>query len=285
MAGTSHKPLAGRAALVTGGASGMGRATALALARHGADVAIGSLVRSQRDQVVLRGQNAHTPDDERLEETRRALEAEGVAALAMALDVARDDSVRAFFDAAVEAFGKVDILINAAGSSARQLLVEHDDALWQRMLEVNLNGPYRTTKLALPGMIARGWGRIVNFSSTAGQVGFERHSAYCASKHAVLGLTRCVALEGAAHGVTCNAICPGWTATDSARSAAIQEMAIAGIEGMSVEEYWVEQTRIHVPQNRMMDPSEPGGYAAWLCLEEARGITGEVLRISAGSSW
>ena len=285
MAAAPPRPLAGRAALVTGGASGMGRATALALARHGADVAIGSLVRSQREQVVLPGQNAHTPDDAMLEETRAAIAGEGVAALAMALDVATDDSVRAFFEAAVGAFGKVDILINAAGSSARQLMVEHDDALWQRMLEVNLNGPYRTSKLALPGMIERGWGRIVDFSSTAGQVGFERHSAYCASKHAVLGLTRFVALEGAPHGVTCNAICPGWTATDSARSAVIQEMVIAGIQGMAIEDYWAEQTRRHVPQNRMMDPSEPGGYAVWLCLDEARGITGEVLRIAAGSSW
>jgi len=278
------RPLAGRAALVTGGASGMGRATARALAAMGADVAVGSLVASQRS-TVLPGQNAHTPDDDHLDEARRELEALGVRAIARPLDVASDDSVEAFFGAAVAAFGKVDILINAAGSSARALMAEHPDELWHRMMAVNLDGPYRTIRRALPGMMERGWGRIVTFSSTAGQVGFVRHAAYCASKTAVLGLVRCVALEGAAHGVTCNAICPGWTATDSARSAAIQEMKIAGIEGRSIEEYWADQTAIHVPQNRMMDPSEPGGYAAWLCTDEARGIAGEVLRISAGSSW
>ena len=263
----------------------MGRATAVALAAMGANVAVGSLMRSQREAAVLEDQNAHTPDDEKLEDTKRAIEACGVQALAMALDVGSDTSVRAFYGAAVEAFGKVDILINAAGSSARKLMIDHPDELWHRMIDVNLNGPYRTTKLALPGMVQSGWGRIVNFSSTAGQVGFERHSAYCASKAGLLGLTRCVALEGAPHGVTCNAICPGSVATDSARSAAVQEMEIAGIKGMSVEAYWTEMTAKSVPQNRMIDPSEPGALAAYLCRDEARGITGEALRISAGSSW
>jgi len=263
----------------------MGRATALALARAGVDVAIGSLVRSQREERVLPGQNAHTPDDHELETTREAIASTGVAALAQPLDIADDDSVQSIVDATLDAFGKIDILINAGGTSARRLMTEPQDDLWYRLIDVNLNGAYRTIRRCMPGMLERRWGRIVNFSSTAGLVGFERHAAYCASKTGLLGLTRCVALEGARHGVTCNAICPGWVETDSARSAAVQEMAIAGITDMSIEEYFAQAARKFVPQNRMIRPEEPAALVAYLCRDEALGITGETLRMSAGSHW
>ncbi len=149
--------------------------------------------------------------------------------LALPLDVCSSESVRAAYEAIINAFGKIDILINAAGSSIRKLIVDHPDDLWLRIIDVNLNGPYRTIKLCLPGMIERRWGRIVNFASTAANVGYPMYAAYCASKSGLLGLTRCVALEGAEYGVTCNAVNPGWVATDSNYSACQQEIEISGV--------------------------------------------------------
>jgi 3-hydroxybutyrate dehydrogenase len=274
--------MAGKAAWVTGGASGMGRATALKLAEAGADVVIGSLVRSQR-AVALPDQNVHTPVDEALENTKAEIEAHGVRCVALPLDVCSNASVERSFQAVIAAFGKVDILVNAAGSSARKRIADHPDDIWHRILDTNLHGPYRTIRRCYPGMVARGWGRIVNFASTAANVGYPRHSAYCASKAGLLGLTRCVALEGAPHGVSCNAINPGYVDTGSNYSASEQEIAIAGLE-ISVEEYR-ERIARDLPQKRFLRPEEVGALAAWLCRDEAFGINAEDITIAMGSQW
>src|SRR5262249_37630604 len=147
----SDRFLAGRVAWVTGGASGMGRATALGLARAGADVAIGSLVSSQR-AAVLADQNCHPPGDESLARPKSEIESHGVRGLALPLDVCSDESVDRSHRTILQAFGKIDILINAAGSSARKHIAGHPDEIWQRMLDVNLTGPYRTIKRCLPAM-------------------------------------------------------------------------------------------------------------------------------------
>jgi 3-hydroxybutyrate dehydrogenase len=181
--------LSGKVAWVTGGASGMGRATALRLARAGADVAIGSLVLSQRG-AALPDQNVHTPADEALESTRAKIEALGARCLALALNVCAEESVQASYEAITSAFGRIDILVNAAGSSARKLIADHPDDIWHRIVDTNLNGPFQTIRRCFPGMVGRRWGRIVNFASTAANVGYPRHSAYCASKSGLLGLTR-----------------------------------------------------------------------------------------------
>jgi 3-hydroxybutyrate dehydrogenase len=278
----TDKHLAGKVAWVTGGASGMGRATALALARAGANVAVGSLLASQR-KAVLKDQNCHTPPDDALASAKGEIESQGVRAIGMALDVCSNESVAAGYRAVVEAFGKVDILINAAGSSARKFMVDHPDELWHRMLDVNLTGPYRTIKLCLPGMIERGWGRIVNFASTAANVGYPMHSAYCAAKSGLLGLTRCVALEGAAHGVTCNAINPGFVATEANASSLQMEIDIAGRD-ISVDDYRAE-IMAGLPQKRFLSPDEVGALAAFLCRPEALGIEGQDITIAMGSQW
>lgn len=274
--------MAGRSAWVTGGASGMGRATALRLAQAGADIAIGSLVQSQR-AVALHDQNVHTPPDEALTTTKAEIEALGVGCVALPLDVCSDQSVEHSFRLVVDTFGKIDILINAAGSSARKLIADHPDDMWRRIVDTNLNGPYRTIKRCFPGMVERRWGRIINFASTAAKVGYPRHSAYCASKAGLLGLTRCVALEGAPHGVSCNAINPGYVATGSNYSASEQEIAIAGLN-ISVEEYR-EQIAAALPQKRFLSPDEVGALAAFLCRDEAFAINAEDITIAMGSLW
>jgi NAD(P)-dependent dehydrogenase (short-subunit alcohol dehydrogenase family) len=213
MSGVPDRFLAGRAAWVTGGVTGIGRATALALAAAGANVAIGSLPA----EAPLGESYASRPEQDETAAVARALEAHGVGVLARPFDLRDDASVAAFHAAAEAALGPIDILVNAAGVCAQQSMLEADDATWATVIDIDLNGCYRTIRRCFAGMVDRGWGRIVNIGSTAANVGFARHAAYCAAKHALVGLTRCVALEGAAHGVTCNIINPGSVATGLTR--------------------------------------------------------------------
>ncbi|MEE9251593.1 MAG: SDR family oxidoreductase [Alphaproteobacteria bacterium] len=273
--------LEGRAALVTGGASGMGRAMALAFASAGADVAIGSLL-ADRAESKAEGEIAHLPGEQELEAAAREIESHGGKALAMELDVTSMESVEAFHGAAVEKFGKVDILANAAGVTAEHAISGHDDALWNKVIDVNLNGAYRTIKLCLPGMIERKWGRIINIASTAASVGAPSSGAYCASKAGVVGLTRCVALEGAAHGVTCNAISPTWVETRFGKEW-MTDIAETQ-EGRSGEDY-IAEARARNPQGRLIQPQEIGALALFLCRDDALGITMQDLTVSAGSLW
>jgi NAD(P)-dependent dehydrogenase (short-subunit alcohol dehydrogenase family) len=260
----------------------MGRAMALAFARAGADVAIGSLVaESARPK---QGEDTYFPARAELEKVRREIEGHGVKAIACDLDVRSNDSVQAFYDAAVAAFDKVDILGNAAGLSLEQPVAGHSDALWHHLLDVNLNGYYRTTKRALPGMIERKWGRIVNIASTAATVGAKDNAAYCASKAAILGLTRCVALEGAPHGVSCNAVSPTYVDTAMMRKALVSMVALEG-KGRTPEQFLAESVVKTNPQGRVLQPEEVGNVAAYLCREESFGITGENIQVTAGALW
>jgi 3-hydroxybutyrate dehydrogenase len=271
--------LSGRAAMVTGGASGMGRAMALAFAGAGADVAIGSLLAGAG---AAEGEVVYLPGEQELEATKAEIEGTGVKCLASGLDVTDDASVQAFYEAAVAAFGKVDILANAAGITAEQTIAGHPDPLWDKVIDVNLTGTYRTIKRALPGMIERKWGRIVNIASTAASVGAVTSGAYCASKAGVVGLSKCVALEGAPHGVTCNAISPTWVDTSFGRDwmgdiAEKQEDR----EGAA----YIADVETANPQGRLIQPSEVGALALYLCRDEALGMTMQDLTLSAGSLW
>ena len=274
--------LEGRVAWVTGGATGMGRAIALALAEAGADVAIGSLMESERDHVVPH-QSVYLPSEDELEAAGAEIASRGAGVLTRPLDVCSNESVSGFYGAVVGNFGKVDILVNAAGASARHDLAGHPDGLWHRIIDVNLSGPYRTIRLCLPGMIERGWGRVINLASTAANVGAVAHGAYCASKAGLLGLTRCVALEGAAHGVSCNAINPSFVATPQNRIGMVQQMKIDGV-AMSVEDYRAKVAE-GIPQKRWVDAAEIGALAAFLCRDEAFGITMGGVTVSAGALW
>ena len=276
-----EKCLNGRVAMVTGGASGMGRAMAIAFASLGADVAIGSLLASAREDLTNNAV-AHLPSEDALRSTQKEMEASGARVLADDLDVCSMDSVTRFYDRAIGAFGRIDILANAAGITVEHTMCGHPDDLWMKVMDVNANGIYRTVKLVLPGMIERRWGRIINIASTAASVGAPTSGAYCASKAAVVGLSRCVALEGAGSGVTCNAISPGWVDTDFGRKwmTHIAETQ----EDRSGDEY-IQQAKAENPQKRMIQPEEIANAATFLCREESLGITGQDITISAGSIW
>ncbi len=272
--------LEGRTAWVTGGASGMGKAMALAMAEAGADIAIGSLLSGAGNPAE--GELAYLPGERELEETRGEIEKRGVRVLARGLDVTDDASVVEFHAAVNDELGPVDILANAAGITAEQTVCDHPDPLWHKVIDVNLNGIYRTSRLCLPIMIERKWGRIINIASTAASVGAPTSAAYCASKAGVVGLSKCVALEGAAHGVTCNAISPTWVETKFGASwmSDIAEVQ----EGRSGEAY-IADARAANPQNRLIQPSEIGALACFLCRDEAAGLTMQDLTVSGGSLW
>ena len=246
----------------------------------GADVAVGSLpVGSSLPEAAY----AARPEPSAFSEVRQALEAKGVRCLAAALDVREDRSVEDFHRAAVAALGPIDILVNAAGVSAQQAMVDHDDRTWTSVIDINLNGAYRTIKRCFPGMAEKGWGRIINIASTAAVVGYPRHSAYCAAKAALLGLTRCVALEGAASGISANAINPGSVGTEMMRLGSLRRIAQGG-QGTTVEENFAVIAGA-MPQKRLIPAEEVAALALHLCRDEAFGITGEALTIAGGALW
>lgn len=272
--------LAGRVAWVTGGATGMGQAIACALARAGADVAIGSLL---SDGTLPPAAYAARPDRSQLVEAARRVREAGARCYAEGLDLRRDSSVDAFHRGLTAALGPVDILVNAAGVSAQETMIGHSDETWATVIEVNLTGAYRTIKRCLPGMIERRWGRIVNIGSTAANVGYPRHSAYCASKAGLLGLSRCVALEGAGHGVTCNVINPGSVGTEMMRLGSLRRIAQGG-QGATVEENFA-RIAAAMPQKRLIEPEEVATLAVFLCRDEALGLTMEDIAVAGGALW
>lgn len=271
--------LAGRVALVTGGASGMGRAIALALAEAGAEIAIGSLLDGG---IRVEGEIAHLPARDELEAVQSEIEALGVQCLAADLDISSDGSCDVFCQAVATRFGQVDILIHAAGITAEAKLVGHPDEAWHRVIDVNLNGTYRMVRRVLPGMIDRGYGRIVLIASTAASVGAPTSGAYCASKAGVVGLMRCAALEGAPHGVTCNSISPTWVNTSFGRE--WMDDIARNQEGRTGVEYMADAKAAN-PQGRLIEATEIGALARYLCTDEAAGMTMQDLVVSGGSLW
>lgn len=270
--------LTGRSAVVTGGLTGQGLAIAHALARAGASVAVGSYIGAGRA-----GDAAAYSAEGAAGEVREVLAVHGGAVHAGHLDVRDADAVRAFLKEAESACGPADILVNAAGTTAEQPVCGHSDALWEKIIDTNLTGAFRVTRELLPGMIERGWGRVINIGSTAASVGWKDNPAYCASKSGLLGLTRCVALEGAPHGVTCVMISPTWVETELMRRNLAQVVEREG-RGRTLEQA-LDEVAAQNPQQRIIQPGEIASLAAFLCTEGARGITMENIQITGGALW
>lgn len=264
MAADLDRALAGKHVVITGGGRGIGAAIAAAAAAQGAHLTLMGRTRGQ------------------LEERAAALRAEAgqgdIEVHCEAVDVARADSVEAAFAAATRALGPVAVLVNNAGQAGSAPFLRTEPALWQQMLEVNLTGTYLATRAALPGMLAAGWGRVINVASTAGEKGYPYVSAYCAAKHGVIGLTRALALEMAHKHITVNAVCPGYTDTDIVRD------AIANIRektGRSEVDALAELAK-HNPQGRLVRPEEVANAVLWLCLPGSEAVTGQAISVSGG---
>ena len=272
--------LTNRTALITGGLTGQGLAIATALAQAGANVAVGSYVGATQGRS---GDAAAYPEIAEIERVRTMLAAQGSKVHAAHLDVRTPDSVAAFIAATTSACGPIDILVNAAGTTAEQPVCGHTDELWAKIIGTNLTGAFRMTREVLPGMIARKWGRIINIGSTAASVGWKDNPAYCASKAGLLGLTRCVALEGAPHGVTATMVSPTWVETELMTRNVAQVIAREG-KGRTLEAAMAEIARGN-PQGRIIQPGEVAATALFLCSDGAKGITGENIQITGGAHW
>ena len=272
--------LEGHTAVVTGGLSGQGLAIGCALAAHGANVAAGSYVSDNSD-----GQDdaAFYPDSAWVEQADKALQEAGTKTLAAHLDVRDANVIRDFLGRVREQIGEPDILVNSAGTTAEHGVCGHTDELWNRIVDTNLNGAFRMIRECLPGMIERKWGRIVNIGSTAATVGWKDNPAYCASKAGLLGLTRCVALEGAPHGVACTMISPTWVETELMRRNAAQLAQREG-KGRSTDDVIREIVESH-PQKRMVQPQEIASLVVHLCRDESLGITMENIQLTGGALW
>lgn len=272
--------LSGRTAVITGGLTGQGLAIARAMADAGANVAAGSYIGPLQGR---QGDAAAYPEAEHANQVRAALEGAGVKVFAGHLDVRDMDAIRTFLAAAERTCGPCDILVNAAGTTAEQSVCGHSDTLWDKIIDTNLTGAFRMTRETLPGMIARRWGRIINIGSTAASVGWKDNPAYCASKAGLLGLTRCVALEGAPHGVSAVMISPTWVETELMRRNVEQVIAREG-KGRTLEDAMADIAAQN-PQQRIVQPGEVAALAVYLCRDDARGITAENIQITGGALW
>jgi NAD(P)-dependent dehydrogenase (short-subunit alcohol dehydrogenase family) len=248
--------LAGKRAFITGGGTGIGAAIARELAKAGAEVFIGG----RREDVL------HKTADEI-----------GLArANCVVLDVTSDASVAA----ASELLAQADILVNNAGQAASAPFRKSDMAMLDTMLDVNLRGTWRVTQAALPAMTKRGWGRVINIASTAGLRAYPYVAAYVAAKHAVVGLTRALALEVARQGVTVNAVCPGFTET------ALVDEAVANIVSTTGRDEAAARAELARgnPQGRLVRPEEVASAVLWLARADASAINGQSIAVCGGET-
>jgi 3-hydroxybutyrate dehydrogenase len=247
--------LANRVALVTGAASGLGRAIATTFAREGATVLVHDL--RQEAQGVAEAVNGHF----------------------LQADLADPQAVRRLAEQALEVAGRVDILVNNAGFQHISPLEQFPEEVWAQMLQVMLTAPFQLIKYLLPGMKDRGWGRVINIASIHGLIASPFKAAYISAKHGLLGLTKTVALEAGAYGVTVNAICPAYVRTplverqiaDQARTRAIPEAEV-------VEQVMLEPAAI----KRLIEPEEVADLALFLASERSGAITGAAHMIDLG---
>jgi NAD(P)-dependent dehydrogenase (short-subunit alcohol dehydrogenase family) len=244
--------LAGKLALVTGGGRGIGAAIARSLAAAGARVLVCGRTKPDLDAV-----------------------AREIGGVALRVDLAD----RRATDEMLSSTGHVDVLVNNAGVAESAPLDRTDDAMWDRILELDVTAAFRVTRALAPAMIKAGFGRIINVASNAGVSGYGYSTAYCAAKHAMVGMTRALAIDLARTGVTINALCPGWVATQMVEEAVTR---IATKTGRSEDEARTQLAAMS-PQRRMITPEEVAHAALMLCSDGARGIHGQTIVIDGGA--
>jgi 2-hydroxycyclohexanecarboxyl-CoA dehydrogenase len=247
--------LGGRTALVTGGGRGIGRAIALALAREGCQVAV----------LDLLGESA--------EAVRAEIEGLGVAGLALRVDLTRRAEVEQAVQDVLARFGQLDLLVNNAGWDRMALFLDSDEDMWDRAIGVNFRAVLYTCKAALPAMVARGTGKVVNIASDAGRVGSSGEAVYSATKGAVIAFSKALAREVARHGVTVNVVCPGLTETALLQSLRDQSPKMEKI---------LEAVTRATPLGRTARPEEIAGAVVFFASPEADFVTGQTLSVSGG---
>lgn len=278
----STATLDGKAALVTGGSRGIGKAIAIKLAGEGANVAVN--YQSSKDQaadVIDFINKTDRIDDldemikmidimdtvEQAKEIRDMIESMGRHAILCQANVGKMDEVNKMRDKAVAEFGKIDILVNNAGIVKDKSFVKMTSEMWDDVISVNLTGTFNCTKAVIDGMLERQYGRIVNISSVIGRMGNRGQANYAASKAGIIGLTQTLAKEFADKGVTVNAVAPGFIGTDMLRSIPAKIM---------------EKILAQIPMGRLGRPEEIASAVAYLVSPEAGYITGQVIDINGG---
>jgi 3-hydroxybutyrate dehydrogenase len=247
----------GRVAIVTGAASGIGLAIARELTRRGAHVTLSDID----------------------EQHGRAAAAELPGARFVRANMSSETDCNRLVAETIAAEGKVDILVNNAGIQHVAPIHEFPVEKWRQIIDLMLTAPFLLTKAVLPDMYGRQWGRIVNIASIHALIASAYKSAYVSAKHGLLGLTRVTALEGAEHGVTCNAICPSYVRTPLVEKQISSQAQMHGIpESEVVEKIMLAEA----PIRRLLEPDEVAKMAAYLCSDDASGVTGSALTIDLG---
>jgi 3-hydroxybutyrate dehydrogenase len=248
--------LSGKSAIVTGAASGIGRAIATDLARSDARVVVADI--DEREGQAL---------------------AKELGGVFQRCDVSSRDECRALVDRAAREHGRVDILINNAGLQHVAPIEDFPEEKWEHIVRVMLVGAFYLTKYAIPHMYAKGWGRVINVSSVHGLVASPYKSAYVAAKHGLNGFTKTIALEAAEKGVTVNAICPSYVRTPLVEKQIADQARVHGIsEDAVIRDVMLAPAAL----KRLLEPSEVAAYVSFLCSDAAAGITGSLQVIDCG---
>ena len=253
----------GKVAVVTGSNSGIGLGVAEELARAGAHVAINSFTDRPEDHALAADMAAR----------------HGVKVVYVQADMSDAAACRALIDKAAAALGPVDILVNNAGIQHVAAIEDFPVEKWNAILAINLSSAFHTTAAALPGMKARGWGRVVNIASAHGLTASPFKSAYVAAKHGVVGLTKTAALEVAGKGITCNAICPGYVLTPLVEAQIPDTMKA---RGMTREQVMNDVLLAGQPTKQFVTVDQVAALAAFLTRDEAANITGANLSVDGG---
>ena len=255
--------LKGKSAIVTGSTSGIGLGIAEALAKEGVNL-------------VINGSRA-TPEAEALR--ARLASPYGVKVAMIAADLSAAAAVEAFVRQAVEAIGPIDILVNNAGIQHVCPVEDFPVEKWDQIIALNLSAAFHTTRLVVKGMKERGWGRIVNVASAHALVASPFKSAYVSAKHGILGLTKTVALETAEHGVTVNAVCPGYVLTPLVEK---QIPDTAKARGMTIEQVKRDVLLAAQPTKQFVTVEQVAGTTVFLCSDAAASITGTHIAVEGG---